>query len=155
MSESLKHKYLNDIGINSESLIVPNTTSYDKDYIQERNTYGFDERETWNLNSTSAMWLYSHLKMYLEKTEGKKDIFSDKKYRIPVLIYVSPNNTKADEIKIVSLGEAICYIISYLKIYLNAIYNISDPTKSEESKVDNILKQAFAIYSMIIPDVYW
>lgn len=28
--------------------------------------YGFDERECWDVSYTSRVWLYSHLKLYLE-----------------------------------------------------------------------------------------
>ena len=34
---------------------------------KEREEYGFDEREIWNLDYTFYCWLYERLKMYTEK----------------------------------------------------------------------------------------
>lgn len=59
-------KYLNDIGVTN----IPETWNPNderqQDWKKERETYGFDERETWNLDYTFFLWLYERAKMFLE-----------------------------------------------------------------------------------------
>ena len=64
----MAHKYLNDI-------LPKGKTPYDFHYDDEvRNQkwrkeveeYGFDERETWNLDFTFFCWLYERLRKYKE-----------------------------------------------------------------------------------------
>ena len=64
----MNHKYLNDI-------LPKGKPPYDFHYYDEvRNQkwrkeieeYGFDERETWNLDFTFFCWLYERLKKYKE-----------------------------------------------------------------------------------------
>jgi hypothetical protein len=60
------HKFLKDIGINSEQL--PQSWFKDdkrqKEWKQQRKKYGLDERELWNLDLTYCMWTYERLKMF-------------------------------------------------------------------------------------------
>ena len=64
----MNHKYLYDI-------LPKGKTPYDFEFDdeirnqkweKERLEYGFDERETWNLDFTFFCWLYEHLKRYEE-----------------------------------------------------------------------------------------
>lgn len=59
-------KYLDDIGVTER----PDTWNKDDkrqgNWKEERDVYGFDERETWSLNLTFHLWLYERLKMYVE-----------------------------------------------------------------------------------------
>ena len=41
---------------------------------EQREEYGFDERELWNLDMTFVQWLYSHLMMYKEKASQIIDL---------------------------------------------------------------------------------
>jgi hypothetical protein len=62
----MNHKYLNDIGVKNEDMPW-NWNPEDKRqefWKQQREEYGFDERETWSLDSTFEFWLYERLKMY-------------------------------------------------------------------------------------------
>lgn len=36
-------------------------------WAKEREVYGFDSTETWDLNSAFYAWLYEHLRMYVDK----------------------------------------------------------------------------------------
>lgn len=36
--------------------------------------YGFDDRETWNLDFTFYLWAYEHLRMYVDRAEGIIDL---------------------------------------------------------------------------------
>lgn len=61
-------KYLTDLGIKEDD--TPwGWNSNDKrqeEWSKERETYGFDERETWSLDYTFQLWFYPRLKMYDE-----------------------------------------------------------------------------------------
>ena len=64
-----KNKYLDDLGLKQEEYGINFTKDNDKrktEWEQQREVYGFDERETWNMGTTFIEWLYSHLKMYDE-----------------------------------------------------------------------------------------
>lgn len=62
------HKYLNDIGIKKED--TPwgwnKTDKRQKQWKEEREIYGLDERETWSLDVTFYFWLYERLMKYKE-----------------------------------------------------------------------------------------
>ncbi len=53
-----------------EASTVPNTLDKDdkriKLFMKQRKKYRFDERETWSLDYTSVVWLYEHIRMYLD-----------------------------------------------------------------------------------------
>ena len=62
------HKYLNDILPKGKT---PYDFYYDDEiknqkWKKEREQYGFDERETWNLDFTFFCWLYERLRKYKE-----------------------------------------------------------------------------------------
>lgn len=64
----INRKYLEDIDINFED--TPNGfAKYDERYLhweEQRKIYGFDERDTWNLEYTIDLLLYERLCMYKE-----------------------------------------------------------------------------------------
>ena len=84
------HYYLNKIGIDSNNTLVFNSTNTiyglstgrTSIYKEQRETYGFDERETKSLNYTYITWLYSHLKFYLEYAAVDLTFY---KFKVPVL----------------------------------------------------------------------
>lgn len=62
----VKHKYLDDIGVNYSWIWGIENSDRDKRFEEQQKIYGFDERETWDLDGTFYMWLYERLKMYVE-----------------------------------------------------------------------------------------
>lgn len=64
-----RNKYLDDLGIKRKNYA---SNFAKKDKIQrffERRKYGFDYRETINMDLMFAEWLYSRLMMLLEQTD--------------------------------------------------------------------------------------
>lgn len=63
----MSNKYLEDI-INIENTPYGwcENTGRDEMWKEQREKYGFDERETWDLDFTFFCWLYSRLKMFKE-----------------------------------------------------------------------------------------
>lgn len=70
LAKKYKNLYLKEIG---EKSYLNNFYLHDTDdkklklYEQQQKNYGFDERETWNMDTVFAEWLYSHLCMFKEK----------------------------------------------------------------------------------------
>jgi len=60
-----KNKYLNDIGVSLNYGISEDDTRQDE-WRKEREIYGFDERDTWGLDSTMIMLLYERVKYFVE-----------------------------------------------------------------------------------------
>lgn len=59
-------KYLDDIGEDYSWVWKPEGSERDETFEKEREIYGFDSRETWNLDCVFYMWLYERLKMFVE-----------------------------------------------------------------------------------------
>lgn len=65
----MNRKYLDDIGCTSRFDtwdLGPNSEEREKGFKEQRDIYGFDERETWNLNETFLEFLYERVKMYVD-----------------------------------------------------------------------------------------
>lgn len=62
----VKHKYLDDIGVDYSWVWNKENSDRDERFEEQQKIYGFDDRETWNLDGTFYMWLYERLKMYVE-----------------------------------------------------------------------------------------
>lgn len=62
----MNRKYLDDIGVTNRPDTWNKDDSRQEEWKAQRELYGFDERETWNLNYSFNLWLYERLKMYKE-----------------------------------------------------------------------------------------
>ena len=61
----MARKYLNDIGIDDDFMMLANDERWQR-WNKEIEEYGFAEYETWCLDFHFYCWLYERLKMYLE-----------------------------------------------------------------------------------------
>lgn len=59
-------KYLEDINAITITSDIPSSDNRQDKWQNERNIYGFDERDTWNLDSTMVELLYERVMMYKE-----------------------------------------------------------------------------------------
>ena len=62
-------KYLDDLGLKVNQYgtnFTANNDSRKKIWSKERKEYGFDSRETWNLDKIFVEWIYTRLMMYKE-----------------------------------------------------------------------------------------
>lgn len=66
----MAHKYLEDIGVTDGPY---NWRGDSFKWRHERQVYGFDSRECWNLDYTFYLWLYERLMKYLEDAEPVVD----------------------------------------------------------------------------------
>lgn len=63
----MKHKFIEDIiDIEETPYGWSKNTGRDEMWANQRKEYGFDERETWSLDTTFIYWLYERLKMFNE-----------------------------------------------------------------------------------------
>lgn len=166
----MAHKYLNKLGIKSTEACIFNTEykKHNKRYKKERKKYGFDTRETWSMDYTSATWLYEHLKVFKKNNVIDMDFG---KYKIPVLYDIPENELNDDDDTVISRftrevieehtqNEAIDLIIQYLENYLLSDKYLSKDCDAEEwSKIQTraceSIKCAFKIYAEIILAMWW
>lgn len=129
-----KNKYLDELGIPIERYGVNwrDDCSY---YEQQREEYGFDQREIYDVDVIFAEWLYSHLKMYLEV--AGKDL----------------NLNSEDEDRLIEFGNgcytisgAIDYILERLERHL---------TIEEENPTYQDYKEALHMWAEVAMYIWW
>lgn len=178
------HKFLKKFNIKDKDICIPDNVKASKKFKKykwadkQKKIYGFSEEEVWNLDTTSAMWLYEHLKMYMKVNQVDLTFY---RFKIPVL-YENENydkeyeqNSKKSQIVYTprmkqvieehTEEECINLCIQYLEDYLMYTYIISDKdlekdiSIQESSKKDAIacekLQNAFRIYAEIVNAVWW
>lgn len=125
-----RNKYLDDLGLKineyGTNFTVKNDNRESK-WKEERKLYGFDSRETWNLNDTFIEWLYSRLMMYKEQASNIIDMS----------FYTYDFNGKTYD-----LGEAIDYIIENCKVYLTSDFRLD-------------MQVTITLFGIIHTDVWW
>lgn len=62
----MNRKYLDEAGMTERHDSWNPEDNRQEQWAKEREEYGFDERETWALDSAFYCWLYERLKMYLD-----------------------------------------------------------------------------------------
>lgn len=62
----MKRKYLDDIGVTDRPDTYCKGDKRQEKWEKQRKEYGFDSRETWNMDYSFHLWLYERLKMFLE-----------------------------------------------------------------------------------------
>lgn len=62
----VKHKYLDDIGVDYSWVWDKENSDRDERFEEQQKIYSFDDRETWALDNVFYMWLYERLKMFVE-----------------------------------------------------------------------------------------
>lgn len=66
-----KCKYLDDLGLKINEYgtnFMPDDDPREENWSKEREEYGFDNRETWNLDRIFIEWIYTRVMMYKEYT---------------------------------------------------------------------------------------
>lgn len=162
--------YLKDIGL-QESVCSCQTSikdnSREERFQEQRKRFGFDERETWALDYTAAEWLYSHLRMYMEKAGNIVDL-SHYAFSVPIL--ETPNYTETpwmvgeDYFRIIyktlTQEEAILLCLDYLKAFLLSEQESLDLESSYEKLcVEQMAmekgKCAFHIFAILLTSMWW
>lgn len=107
-----------------------------REWAREREIYGFDERETWAIDRYFVEWLYSHLMMYLDRTDSVIDLefykfkFESKEY---------------------TQKEAILFIVNACKNYLL----IKSEYNEEYIDILKDVQRAIKLFADIFPAMWW
>ena len=138
-------KYGKELNLNKDSeCVMPRAKlHFNKNfrrYFKQRLTYGFDDRETWSLDTTSAIWLYEHIRM-LEEVGGKI-VDYECNYFFPKEI--------TEEIE--NLGFP--GIDSDAKV-MHLICDLLKKGVHEEKGEEKTLSLAFRIYSIVLARFWW
>ena len=74
-------KYLDDLNIPTTEYgtnFCDNTDKQWDKWMSEREVYGFDSRETWNVDYLLVEWIYTHFKMFLERANVDLEFYKFK-----------------------------------------------------------------------------
>lgn len=129
-----QHYYLQKLGLAAPEQLLPGDAR-EKRWKKERKKYGFDTRDTWNLDYTFLLWLYEHLKLFLKCTDG----FVDLTY----------HQIKIDDC-MKNLREWILECIAMLEEVL-PVYDKSPKDEEIYKKTDRVMQ----IWSKIYPHMWW
>ena len=69
-------KYFDDLNIPTTEYgtnFCDNTDKRWDKWMKEREVYGFDSRETWNIDQLLIEWIYTHFKMFKERANIELD----------------------------------------------------------------------------------
>ena len=103
-------------------------------WAKEREIYGFDETETWSLDSTFYAWLYEHIKMYIKKG-GEIVNLEYHKFEYKGITYTQ-----------LELLEQICKRVEY---YYSDEYNDWDDSDVE------YINEIGEMWALVLPAMWW
>lgn len=71
----MSHKYLEELKLSEDDMwFLDDSWEKDEDrkkkWKAERQEYGFDSRETWDLDAAFYLWLYERIRMYVDCASG-------------------------------------------------------------------------------------
>lgn len=134
-----KCKYLDDLGLKIEEYGT-NFMSVDdpreEKWAKEREEYGFDNRETWNLDRIFIEWIYTRVKMYKEYS-----IVDTSFYKVPY---------KEKEI---TQGEAMDKILELAEESLKSEWYCWDEKINE--MIYNNSREICDLWKEILPFMWW
>lgn len=112
----MSRKYLEQIGVTSRPDNWCEDDKRQKEWEEDRQKYGFDERELWNMDFAFRLWLYERLKAFQE---------------------IAPVNLKHGVIKIqgvkYTIEGAVNYLIELLKdSFADDLWSYHDHPKYKE-----------------------
>lgn len=109
-----------------------NTAEKQRDWKRQRDKYGFDERETWDICHSFYCWLYERLQYYVEHAEpidlDYRHVFYDGNFHSEKYI----------------LNILIKRLAEILKIY----YDDSEATQEKAREIN-------AMFIAVLPTLYW
>ena len=128
----------------------------------QKERYGFTECETWELDYTACIWLYSHIKMMLDiggKVVDYEWEWWDDEFRTK-LQAVGVDTDKYHNDKMVF--EYICELLEEAERCSNYECDINDDTNKElnkwlemENKATELRTKAFMVFAVIMPRAGW
>lgn len=130
----MKRKYLDDLGIKDRHDLWNPNDNRQSIWQRQRREYGFDERETWSLDSAFYLWLYERLKMYLEYASRMVDLDFHE------FVYKGEKYTQR---------QLINMMIERLENYFANKYDTE--SEEESSRLDEVAE----IWALVLPAMWW
>ena len=129
------HKYLEEL----EQYYPVDTWGGEDDdrrfaWAGEREVYGFDSRETWDLDHVFYLWLYEHLRMYQEKASEIVDLHYHK------------FTFKGEEFY---QDELIDKMLERLRFYFSKKYDDWDVDDTE------YVREVAELWAIVLPAMWW
>lgn len=138
----MKHEYLDGLITEDDKTYLLNCSidqTRDRDFYTQQS---FAIEETWALDFTYAIWLYTHIKAYVEYAGKIVDLTY---FSVPVILNGE---------KIVKTQLNWCHkIIELLEEYFIILKN--DPTWEQEDEAREKLRQVTYIWAEILPLMWW
>lgn len=128
----MKRKYLDDLGVKNRWDQI--NDEREKRWKKQRETYSFDDRETWNLDSAFYEWLYERLMMYKE-IGGKIVNLDSGKFEYSGKIY--------------SQAELIDEMLKRLE------FNFSDKYNDWEEDQYKYVHEIEKMWAVVLPAMWW
>lgn len=150
----MPHKYLNAIGISSKDPGIFNTEWKENDkqrrkrFKKQRKKYGFDERETWQMDFTLATWIYEHFIWY------KKHSIVDLTFHTFEIPQWDKETNTFSETNLITVHQkdAIDIVLKNIRYYLKYADSI-DLDKAD--KAYKKFEYAFRIMGVLMPSMWW
>lgn len=142
-----EHQYLKPLNIEINGIVDSRSfkdkkESRSKEWKAQRKKYGFDVRETWNLDFTMSCWIYEHLKMF-------KDVnpiaVEKEKFLIPIL-----QDDLTEKMEERNLEEVLDIVCEGLEGYILASDRIFR-SNTVLVKAEN----AYKILAIVFPALWW
>ena len=146
------HKDLQKFGDNIYEYTMFNTKYKDEDasrqktFDKQRQTYGFDDRELYNLDCTTIEWLYTHLVRYYHLIENK--VSKNGKFRVPIASTTSPYVIKY---KKQDFNTCLELAIQYFEFFLQSPLNFGE----NQELAYEFAKYGMEIYAEILPYLWY
>lgn len=141
-----RNKYLDELGLNIKDYgtnrINEENTERSERWKEQRQLYGFDDRETWSLDVYFAEWLYSHLMMYKEYAG---EVINLKFYKFT---WDNKEITQLEAIDML-INAAKDYILAESKYMKNVIASEMVKLIFEE------FYKLMPLWGMILPHMWW
>lgn len=138
----MKRKYLDDLGVNDRwDMWYEDDPEKMERIKKEQELYGFDYRETFNLNNTFFEWMYERVSMYKEYAAKIIDLKSERAHHYDY------------DGKSVPVIELIDKILENTEEYLSGYRHAA--TLDIEEQLFNKAIEAAKIFVMILPSMWW
>lgn len=128
-----RHKFLEELD-NYKPLNTDVTDGRYSEWVEQRKIYGFDETDTWSLDTAFYAWLYEHLRMYVEKASEIVNLEYHKfEYR----------GAELTQLQIINM------ILDRIRYYFSDEYD-------DWSEVDApYIQEIGKLWAMILPAMWW
>lgn len=142
-----EHQYLKPLNIEMNGIVDSRSfkdrkDSRSKEWKAQRKKYGFDERETWDLDFTMCCWIYEHLKMF----KDVNPIATEKeKFLIPIL-----QKDWTEKMEERNLEEVLDIVCEGLEGYILETDEIM-----RSNAVISKAKNAYKILAIVFPALWW